>query len=74
MTDINAMADERDTAQWYTCNSQSVEVQAVIETLTISDRRQCYQFGQLVNWHRLPAEVKTGLRRQLERVRTKAVS
>jgi cytochrome c553 len=69
MTDTNVMADERETAQWYTCNSQSIEVQAVIETLTLADRRQCYQFGQLVNWHRLPAEVKDGLRRQFERMR-----
>lgn len=69
MTDTNSMADERDTAQWYTVNSQCIEVQSVIETLTLSDRRQCYQFGQLVNWHRLPAQVKDGLRRQLHNIR-----
>ena len=64
-----AMADERETAQWYTVNSQCAEIGWVFDGLTLADRRQCYQFGQLVNWARLPLPVKDALRRQLHAVR-----
>jgi hypothetical protein len=62
------LADERETAQWYTCNSSMAEITAVFSALSEQTRRACRSAGLLVGWMRLPLEVKIALRGELQRI------
>jgi hypothetical protein len=64
------MAEIRDTAQWYTVNSQMPEIQKVL-TETTGSAHRVYRPSESsgMNWERLPMLTKDALRRELYRIR-----
>jgi hypothetical protein len=66
----SAIAEERETAQWYTLNGASDDVLAVVAILPVATKKLCYRFGLLVSWQLLPADVKLQLRRRYQAVRS----
>lgn len=62
------LADERETAQWYTCNCTMTEVTSVLYALPERTRAACRTGGLLVGWMRLPLEAKNALRAELQRI------
>lgn len=57
------MAEERDTAQWYTVNSGMEEIRAALKPFPV------FRYGSLVSWRELPQPAKDALRRELYRIR-----
>jgi hypothetical protein len=67
-TPMAGIVDEREAAQWYTCNSSMTEITSVLYKLPEPTRAACRTQGLLVGWMRLPAEAKTALRAELQRI------
>jgi len=61
-----AMADERETAQWYTVNSGMAEIRAIVTAEVVA---KCGQYGGMPMWNKLPTERKEALRYELNRIR-----
>lgn len=56
------MADQRETAQWYTVNSGMPEIAAIVANVQ-------KVYGGLPGWNRLPEDVRLALRVELARIR-----
>jgi hypothetical protein len=66
------MSDERtrEIAQWYMAGGSS-EMDG-FKMLPEAVRRRCFQFGQLVDWQRLPVEAQAACGARLEAIRAQA--